>query len=141
MLVLRIHTDGRLVLTELTGSQISLEGIVVTIVTCHLQWLYIEHFLFTVLIDADVHLLQSDSIVETLLVDDVLNVVRTTCLATRCREIPLAADYVDGIPTLGNGFLPLSDILGQTIVVGAIWAIEFLITLIQPLEMPFLSLS
>ena len=117
MLVLWIHTDGRLVLTELTGSQISLEGIVVTIVTRHLQWLYIEHFLLAVLIDADVHLLQSDSIVETLLVDDVLNVVRTTCLATRCREIPLAADYVDGIPTLGNGFLPLSDILGQTIVV------------------------
>ena len=115
MLVLRIHTDGRLVLTELTGCQISLEGIVVTIVTCHLQWLYIEHFLLTVLIDADVHLLQSDSIVETLLVDDVLNVVSTTCLATRCREIPLAADYVDGIPTLGNGFLPLSDILESSL--------------------------
>ena len=85
--------------------------------TSHIQLLHVVNFLVTILVEANVNLLQADSIVETLLVDDILDVVGLASLATCCGEVPLAADDVDGIPTLSNGLLPQSDVLSQTVVV------------------------
>jgi hypothetical protein len=75
MLVLRIHTDGRLVLTKLVGLQYCLEGVVVTLVTNHIQRLYGEYLLIAVLVEAYVNLLQTNGIVKALFVDNILDVI------------------------------------------------------------------
>ena len=117
VLVLRIHADGRLVLSELAGRERSFEGEVVAFLLNHLQRLYVVYLLVAVLVEANVDLLQAYSIVQALLVDDVLDSVLPTSLATGSGEVPLTANHVDGIPTLGNGFLPLSNVLSQLVVV------------------------
>ena len=75
VLVLRVHADGALVLSELAGRELCLEGVVVTLVTGHVERLYIEDLLVAVLIEANIDLLQTNGIIETLLVDDILDVV------------------------------------------------------------------
>ena len=75
VLVLRIHADGALVLAELVGSQGSLEGVVVTVVTGHLQRFNTEDLFVALLVETNVDFLQSDGIVESLFVDDILDVV------------------------------------------------------------------
>ena len=89
VLVLRIHADGALVLAELVGCQGSLEGIVVTVVTSHLQRFNTEDLFVALLVETNVDFLQSDGIVESLFVDDILDVVLLTSLATCCGEVPL----------------------------------------------------
>ena len=115
--MLRIHTDGTLVLSELCWRQCSLEGKVVTITASHLQRFYREDFLLALFIEADVDLLETDGIVETLLVDDILYIVLLSGLSTRRGEVPFSTYHVDSIPTLNNCFLPLGDLLGQTVVI------------------------
>ena len=89
VLVLRIHTDGALVLTKMTGSQLSLEGVVVALVTCYLQRLYREYLLLAVLVEQNVNLLQTYCIIETLLVDNELQRVLLTSFGTGRGEVPL----------------------------------------------------
>ena len=50
VLVFRIHTDSRLVLTKLMRCEVSFEDKVVTFVTSHIQLLNIVNLLVTVLI-------------------------------------------------------------------------------------------
>ena len=76
-----------------------------------------EDALLAVLVGIDIDLLQTDSIFETLLVDNVLQVILLACLSTSCREVPATTDHADGIPTLGHYFLPLGNILSQLVVV------------------------
>ena len=90
ILILRIHTDGTLVLTKLMWSELSLENEVVAIATSKLEWLNREHTLLAILVDEDVNLLKSNSIVETLLVDNILDSVLAASLGTCCRECPIS---------------------------------------------------
>ena len=54
-----------------------------------------EYALLAVLVGKDIYLLQANGIVETLLVDDVLDMVLLTSLATSCWEGPLTANDID----------------------------------------------
>ena len=79
VLILRIHTNGRLVATSLLRSQCSLEGVVVAFVTNHFQRFNRENALLAVLVDEDVDLLKCYCIVETLLVDNILQRILLRC--------------------------------------------------------------
>ena len=76
-----------------------------------------EDALLAVLVGIDIDLLQSDGIVKTLLVDDVLQVILLASLSTNSGEVPVGADHADGIPALGHSLLPLGNVLGQFVVV------------------------
>ena len=115
--MLRIHTDSALKLSGLLWSQCSLKDIVVTLVAHHLQWLDREDTLLALLINMYVHLLECYSILQSLLVNHVADGVLLCSLDTGSRIIPLGANHVDGIPALSHGLLPLSQILGQLVVV------------------------
>ena len=83
VLVLRVHTYSALVLTSLMRSQFSLEDKVVAFTTHHLQWLNRVDTLFTLLVDEDINLLQSNGIIKTLLINDITEGVLMTCLQSR----------------------------------------------------------
>ena len=71
VLVRGIHTDSTLVLASLFGRMNHLEGIVITFVANHLQWLNREYMILAILIGIDIDLLQGYGIVKTLFVDDI----------------------------------------------------------------------
>ena len=117
VLVLRIHTDSRLVHAEALGIQRCLEGVVITFLASHLQRFYIIDTLFTVLVYIDVDFLQPDSIVQSLLVDDIFQMVLLIGHTTRYGEVPLTVNHTDAIPALGHSLLPQGYLLGQTIAI------------------------
>lgn len=84
VLVLRIHADSTLILTKALWSEVSLEDVVVSILTGHLQWLDVIDTLMTFFVDIDIHLLQSYCIIETLLVDNIFDMILGSCLQTCC---------------------------------------------------------
>ena len=90
--VLRIHTDGALVLSGLLGRMYSLEGVVITLFLHHLQRLDREDMLLAVRVGIDVDLLNGNSIFKTLLVDDVAQGV---LLPVRCWPLAGAVDSAE----------------------------------------------
>ena len=95
------------------------EVVVVTLVTNHLELVdAVNLTVGTIGPRPQCNELQADSIVEALLIDDILQRVVHTCLATLYKHLHILVDDTNAIPTLGNSFLPKGNFLCQAIIVG-----------------------
>lgn len=118
--ILGIHTNTSTEGTSNIGFNIYLEDIVIALVANYLERMNaINLATIRSKLVVERNKLQTNSIHKTLLVDDISQLVAYSGLAAIIKESCLLRHNVDTIPTLGNGFLPLSQVLSQTIVVGS----------------------
>ena len=96
----------------------TLECIVVALVSHNLKLALREDVLLAVSVGLDRHELKAYSIVQALLVDDVAQSVLLASLGAVEHSVVLAY-HADRVPTLGNGLLPSSKLLGEAVVVGS----------------------
>ena len=99
--------------------QCQLKVVIVALVASHLELLHaIDATVAGIGIRLQRNEFQSNSVIQSLLIDGVTDDVLLSSLTTVLEIRAVFADYIDIIPTLCNGFLPLSNLLGQTVVIG-----------------------
>ena len=89
LVVLRIHTNSCLERTCIYWLYLSLKGKVVTLMTLHLEWINSINLLAILYLIFQNYKLKTYSVVQALLVDDILNLVLLTSLNTIDQSIIL----------------------------------------------------
>ena len=120
VVVLRIHTHARAESSSMVGLYRYLEGVVIALVGHHLKWTYAVHLMtLGYQLRIERYQLESYSIYQALLVYHITHLVDLACFAACIEQFGVLRHHVDGIPALGHGFLPLSYLLSQTVVIGS----------------------
>lgn len=116
--MLREHTVGELERSGIVDAGAEFKGVEVALTACHLHRNDFVHGLMLSL-SGDYDKFYTESVVETSLVDDVGDCKFSTAVERSIREVLTAhrRDYAYGIPTGGNGFLPLCEFRSLGIVI------------------------
>ena len=96
VLILREHTNAATVRTSCIWFNISLEGIEVALMTNHIKRIYVMYLTVTTITYVrQYNKLQAYSIVQTLLVDNVTQLVCNTCLSSIVEDRILLGNNLD----------------------------------------------
>lgn len=116
--VLREHAHASLECAGMLRLDLQLELIVVALMTNHLELIdSIDTAVAGIGIRLQNDKLKTDGIVKALLVNRVAELILLTCLSDLIERSLILAHDTDAVPTLCNALLPLSNLLGKTVIV------------------------